>query len=251
EASKSVSVVITAPGFKAKGGRTTIKRGENLEFDARLEPEPIPDPVVPAGKVKGARKTRKGNAEMCFVPGNGTIADFWMDATPVTVAQWKAYCAATGKSMPKDKPSWGWIDDHPMVNVDWNEASAFATWAGGRLPTSAEFEYAARDGGRNIEYPWGNAAPSDQLWFTPTSKDKGTAPVKRRNNIFVNSHGLSDMAGNVWQWCSDGPNSASRYLKGGSWVDEDADGFRCAYRDSDYPTNASNIWGFRLLHPGT
>jgi hypothetical protein len=256
EASKSVSVVITAPGFKAKGGRTTIKRGENLEFDARLEPEPIPDPVVPAGKVKGSRKMRKGNAEMCFIPGNGTIADFWMDATPVTVAQWKAYCAATGKSMPvlPSFPVWsgGWdsVLDHPMVYVSWNEASAFATWAGGRLPTSAEFEYAARDGGRNIEYPWGNDAPSDQLWWLSTSKNKGTAPVKRSSNIFVNSHGLSDMAGNVWQWCSDGPDSASRYLKGGSWNDG-AGYFRCAPRSYNYPTVASYYFGFRLLHPGT
>ncbi|MCX6367477.1 MAG: SUMF1/EgtB/PvdO family nonheme iron enzyme [Armatimonadetes bacterium] len=248
--SKSVSVLITARGFKADGGEVVIKRGVVSEYDVRLEPEPIPDPVVPAGKVKGSRKTRKGNAEMCFVPGNGTIADFWMDATPVTVAQYKAYCAATGKSMPKDKPSWDWIDDHPMVYVSGNEASAFATWAGGRLPTSAEFEYAARDGGRNIEYPWGNDAPSDQLWWTKTSDDKGTAPVKRSSNIFVNSHGLSDMAGNVWQWCSDGPDSASRYLKGGSWVDEYAVNFRCVDRFNIAPTNAYDSWGFRLLHPG-
>ncbi|MCX6365115.1 MAG: SUMF1/EgtB/PvdO family nonheme iron enzyme [Armatimonadetes bacterium] len=196
EASKSVSVVITAPGFKAKGGRTTIKRGENLEFDARLEREAIPDPpkpepVAPAGKVKGARKTRKGNAEMCFIPGNGTIADFWMDATPVTVAQYKAYCAATGKSMPKDKPSWGWIDDHPIVNVDWNEASAFATWAGGRLPTSAEFEYVARDGGRTIVFPWGDTFDTSKLWCSISGfGDAGkTASVTRQDRIYVNSHG--------------------------------------------------------------
>ncbi|MCX6365116.1 MAG: SUMF1/EgtB/PvdO family nonheme iron enzyme [Armatimonadetes bacterium] len=58
------------------------------------------------------------------------------------------------------------------------------------------------------------------------------------------------MAGNVYQWCSDGPNSASRYLKGGSWLDDDADRFRCAYRDYGNPSLASYIGGFRLLHPG-
>jgi len=245
--SKSVSVLITARGFKADGGEVVIKRGVVSEYDARLEP----DPVVLASKVKGSRKTRKGNVEMCFVPGNGTISDFWMDATPVTVAQYKAYCAATGKSMPKDKPDWDWIDDHPMVNVNWHDASGYATWAGGRLPTSAEFEYAARDGGRNIEFPWGNTFDTSKLWCSISFGDAGkTASVKRQDRIFVNTHGLSDMAGNVWQWCSDGPDSAYRYAKGGSWINDNAGFFRCAIRLDDNPTIASSNWGFRLLHPG-
>jgi formylglycine-generating enzyme required for sulfatase activity len=177
-----------------------------------------------------------------------TISDFWMDATPVTVSQWRAYCAATGKSMPKDKPSWGWIDDHPMVNVSWHDASGYATWAGGRLPTSAEFEYAARDGGRNIAYPWGDTFDTNKLWCSIKSYgDAGkTAAVKRQDRIFVNSHGLSDMAGNVWQWCGDGPNSASRYKNGGAWFDTFAGFFRCADRGGGSPVYTNFDCGFRL-----
>lgn len=76
--------------------------------------------------------------------------------TPVTVGQFRRYCSETGIPFSNFKvPSWGWREDHPMVNVNWEEARAFCVWAGGDLPTEAQWEKAARgpDGRR---YPWAN-----------------------------------------------------------------------------------------------
>ena len=91
------------------------------------------------------------------------------DKNDVTVAQYKAFCAATGRDMP-DAPKWGWIDAHPVVNVTWNDAAAYAKWAGGKLPTEAQWEKAAR--GTNADlYPIGNPPPYKPHEFT------GTLPV--------------------------------------------------------------------------
>lgn len=199
-----------------------------------------------------------------------TMSPFRMGATPVTWGMWKEYCKAESVRMP-ESPSWGYPDDHPVVNVSWNdimEPGGFCEWASGvagfklTLPTDAQWEYAARGGQDGLEYPWGNDFDKSKFWCSEICMDAlKTAAVDRTDRIYRNGYGLTDMVGNVWQWCADyynddyRPNgmdpvdtqeSKSRCVRGGSWGVSFPLLFRCAGRTWYVPDLRFIDLGFRL-----
>ncbi|MFZ4507762.1 MAG: SUMF1/EgtB/PvdO family nonheme iron enzyme [Fimbriimonas sp.] len=192
------------------------------------------------------------------------LTDFCLSRTPITVAQFRAYTDAAKVKFDWEgrKPSWGWQDDHPMVRVTWEEARAYCIWAGGDLPTEAQWEKAAR-GTDGRDYPWGNEWRADLCVHSVGIERKSTAPVNRLDQVYATSLGHTDMAGNVWEWCrdwysSDGykglpdkdpqrvQNGTSRVLRGGSWLNFSPGYFRSACRFSVDPASELNDVGFRL-----
>jgi formylglycine-generating enzyme len=163
--------------------------------------------------------------------------------------------------------------DHPVVHVSWNDAQAYASWAGKRLPTEAEWEYAARGGLRRARFPWGDDLAPDgehrcNIWqgrfpSVNTAEDGhiGTAPVSAYE---PNAHGLYNMAGNVWEWCTDwfdadyyrkspvddprGPLLGSeRVIRGGSYLCHASycSRYRVGARSRNTPDSSSGNTGFR------
>lgn len=163
-------------------------------------------------------------------------------------------------------------DNHPVVGVSYYEAEAFCNWAGGHLPTEAQWEKAARwTGSYPNAYPWADNWDPDKCnnYFDHNTAGGGsskyqTAPVGSYP-ASVSPYGCQDMAGNAWEWCQDwygstyysetlpggwnnptGPtNGVSRVLRGGSFAGWYVD-CRCAYRNFLLPYNADNASGFRL-----
>jgi formylglycine-generating enzyme len=151
---------------------------------------------------------------------------FQMMTTEVTADDFRAFAAATSTQMPR-QPEWYADKRHPVVNVTWDEAGAFCKWAGGRLPTEEEWEYAARGGLDGALFPWGDvfAGQANARHNLKTERWDFSAPVA---SLPPNNFGLYDMAGNVWEWTSsefrathDSDPVHERYdlktVKGGSW----------------------------------
>jgi len=195
-----------------------------------------------------------------------SLTSFKMSKYEVTFAQYDVFCEATGRTKPSDA-GWG-RGNRPVINVSWDDANAFAQWAGCRLPTEAEWEYACRAGtttpfntGENLttnqanydgNYPYQNFSKGTYL--------AKTMPV---GSYPPNAWGLHDMHGNVWEWCSDwygdyntsqqtnpqGPSSGSyRVYRGGSWYNY-AQYCRSAFRHSNVPSLRDSSLGFRLVAP--
>ena len=189
---------------------------------------------------------------------------YWIYTAPVTVAQYSRFCQTAGRTMP-EAPRWGWKDDHPVVNVSWEDARAYCEWAGMALPTEAQWEKAAR-GVDGRAYPWGDAWDPAKCANSAESARSGTVAVGSYPEG-ASPYGCLDMAGNVWEWCADWygadyyrdapvqnptgpPSGGSRVVRGGSWYDGDADYFRCAYRYSYHPGLRDRNSGFRAARTG-
>lgn len=180
---------------------------------------------------------------------------YYIDKYEVTNKQYREFVKATGHRAPKN---WG-EDNHPVAYVSWEDAVAYATWAGKRLPTEAEWEKAARGGLVGKEYPWGDSIDSSKANYAENIGD--TIPV---GTYPPNNYGLYDMAGNVWEWVSDwydknyfanspsknpqGPNNGShRVFRGGGWMSH-AVNLRCDARGYGPPASGdNNDFGFRCV----
>jgi formylglycine-generating enzyme required for sulfatase activity len=180
---------------------------------------------------------------------------FWIRKYPVTVGEYQAYCNATGVAMPSP-PEWGWIANHPMVNVSWHDAVAFLAWLSEQegvtysLPTERQWEKAAR-GSDGREFPWeGNWDASRCANSVGQVKLPSTAPVGAFPGG-ISPFKCHDMAGNVWEWCADRYGAAQEYrvLRGGSWNHYGTGNFRAHFRCRSGPDIRNYIRGFRCVSP--
>jgi formylglycine-generating enzyme required for sulfatase activity len=179
---------------------------------------------------------------------NRTQPDYW-----ASTAAWEA----SSRPVYWDPRSFTQTGSHPAVGVSYYEAEAFCKWAGGRLPTEAEWEKAARWDGSPRIYPWGSTTDASKCndWFDTSYRGFRTSPVNSYPSN-ASPYGCADMSGNVWEWTQDWyqpyPGSSApfdqtgiaRSVRGGAWYGDYGD--RCACRWFLIPSFSRNDVGFRI-----
>lgn len=250
-----------------------------------------PGAISPRASGDGAREDSVG---MVSVPGGSfragqrvgpledtvvyhRVASFLLDAKEVTVTAYAACvrarrCTPAGTTVaweglsPADRARWSMAcngdradrGDHPVNCVDWDQAAAFCAWAGKRLPTEAEWEWAARGGAEATVFPWGNDPPADRACWS--GADGAVAP--RAGTCPVGSHprgatptGIQGLGGNVWEWTatrdavftdSRGRGGSPAWIaRGGGWGDTAPGRLAAAARARDVPPSRAADLGFR------
>ncbi len=261
-------------------------------------PPPPPKPATPpktSGVPAGMALIPAGTFQMGSTTGDAdespvhavSLDAFYMDTHEVTNAEYAAFLNAKGKHAEAGK---NWVNladtligialvdgayraksgyaNLPVVKVSWYGAMAYAAWAGKRLPSEAEWEYAARGGLAGKQYPWG-----DTIDATQANYGRNTGGLTAVGSYAANGYGLYDMTGNVFEWCLDGYNegfyaispvhnpltgadsetidayvdvSSARVLRGGSYL-YSAQLARVSNRDYSFPMSMGNDLGFRCV----
>lgn len=283
-------IVMTA----AAGGSKEPKKELPLTEISELSVASVPGSTFRLGDV-----FNEGSADelpVSFV----TVSDFSMGVHEITVGQFKRFCERTGYITEAESEGWAFVwdgsswskeygatfrapgfpqnDQHPAVCVSWRDAVAYCGWLSGvsgrtvRLPTEAEWEFAARERGMRPRYGWGNGAPNGnvadesaaaqwpnlKIWSGYKDGFVITAPV---GSFRPNSIGLYDMSGNVMEWCADsyGPYTAEqkndplvrkedqfKVLRGGSWFNAEP-GVRTTARTRLNQSYRGTRVGFRVV----
>jgi formylglycine-generating enzyme required for sulfatase activity len=237
-------------------------------------PPPRAQVAVPGGTFRAGERVGPLGDTTVYVK----VGPFLLDATEVTVSEYGA-CVRAGRCTPAwttvrwyglPAPELGrWSSacngarpdraDHPANCVDWFQAQAFCAWEGKRLPTEAEWEWAARGGAAATAYPWGNAPPADRACWSGEGNGAGGP---RHGTCRVGTHpgggapsGVQDLAGNVWEWTSTPEarftdsrgrgGSPGRIARGGGWGDAVPGQLSAARRAKDSPDDRGADLGFR------
>lgn len=221
-----------------------------------------------------AYKTEAERIGWSFVFYDQLPTDFEDTQAPVNSQWWRKVMGANWKSIAGPAVQHTPKADHPVVHVSWNDATAFAQWAGGRLPTEAEWEHAARGGLGDVLFPWGDKEPNDHN-FHPCNIWQGQFPVDNTcadryaatapaESFEPNGYGLYNMSGNVWEWTSGrfkitGRSASSKQhaknfkgtklLKGGSFLCHTSYcyRYRIAARTGSTPDSSTTHQSFRLV----
>jgi len=278
-----------AAGAAAEGGRPSVRGGGRGVAPGRAGQGPEPAVVVHVTEMTwdkdGAAMVKVAGGTFTMGSAGGdeserpahrvTIGGCWIDKTEVTNEQYARFVEATGRAVPYVAEAWASAQNwdrkahtypdgrgtDPVTLVSWEDAVAYAKWAGKRLPTEAEWEFAARGGSGSV-YPWGNAWNASLCNSAEADPFALIAPV----GSFVRGAswcGALDLAGNVWEWCADwfsptyyaespsadptGP-SAGRYrvVRGGSWG-SGPEPCRATFRGFRPPEAKSDGAGFRCV----
>lgn len=210
------------------------------------------------------------------VPHTVTLGSFFIGKYSITFEEYDLFCEATDREKPDDE-GWG-RGSQPVINVSWHDAMAYCKWLTAKigrtcaLPTEAQWEYAAREGGKDVRFGNGkNTLLAEQANFDGRERTKIPGLTKGEyygkplpvNSFAPNKLGLHNMSGNVFEWCNDwydadyyknspannpkGPDTGTKHvLRGGSWGSY-AQHCRSAYRGINSPDDRSNSIGFRIV----
>ncbi len=241
---------VAAPPSQAEIGSTWIRPADGMVMV-----------FVPAGEFSMGSDQHDDEQPVHLV----NVDAFWIDQTEVTGAMY-ALCVEAGACQPTDPGTTEQLDNAPILFATWSDAQTYCAWTGGRLPTEAEWEYAARGTDSRI-YPWGNEAVDCSLvnYWGQDGGCVGQANIVGSLPGGKSPYGALDMSGNVWEWVSDwyapgyyadspsenpqGPaEGIYRVIRGGSWATTE-DKVRAADRNREEASGRHNDIGFRCAVP--